>query len=309
MSLVVIGSEALRANKIACFRPTFDIDFIATPDMAETLVANAIDRGLFGRLKEIKETRVGQAFIFERRVLEFELTDRSPLHSERALEIGRDTAEKTFDFWGMQLPAATPEFVYTLKMSHRYLKNSPSFLKTMRDIRNLRAAGRDKIVDADFFKAREAATYDYGHPKLNVDKGAFFKDDVPYVYDHDTLHEAVAHLERPAYTFYMKDGAQVMTDKAKFFTLPLHVRLLGVLEESYVLALERSVIPHKSDPEKAFMMALSKVCTSITSGWFREYAWENYEAVRALYNGAYVDKFEAALAAGRIKPFSGTKYA
>jgi hypothetical protein len=34
-----------------------------------------------------------------------------------------------------------------------------------------------------------------------------------------------------------------------------------------------------------------KVCTSITSGWFREFAWENYDNVLDLYNDKYVEIF------------------
>lgn len=308
MTVFVIGSEALRANKIAVIRPKLDIDFIATQDFADNIIAYAIDQGIFGALKSMKPTRTGIAAIFDRRVLEFELVDRSPLVAEQAAEIGRNGCTAVYNFWGMKIPAASPEFVYTLKMSHRYLKNSPSFMKTMDDIHLLRNTGHGVIVDEDFYRARMAATYDYGHPNLNVKKGEFFKPDVPYVYDHDTIHEAVAVMDRPAYTFYMKDGAQVMTDKEKFFSLPREVQLLGVLEESYVLALERSIIPHNSDRRRAFTMAISKVCTSITSGWFREFAWENYHDVVALYNDDFVEKFRAALAAGRIKPFQGSHY-
>ena len=52
-------------------------------------------------------------------------------------------------------------------------------------------------------------------------------------------------------------------------------------------------------------MALMKVCTSITSGWFREYAWENYDKVLDLYNELgeddYVQRFQRN--AHLLKPF------
>ena len=134
-------------------------------------------------------------------------------------------------------------------------------------------------------------------------KENFFTNNVKYVYDHDTIHAAVKLLDRPAYTYYMQDGAEVNCDKIKFYEQPEIVRLCGVLEESYVLALERSVIPFKSDPDKAFKMALQKVCTSITGGWFREYAWQNYDKVLELYHKSYVDKFNVALSKGEILPF------
>jgi hypothetical protein len=192
--------------------------------------------------------------------------------------------------------------VYTLKMSHRYLKNSPHFLKTMEDIWHLRLAANAKIVDEDFFKARAKETYNYGHPILKATRDEFFKDDF-YIYDHDSIHRAVAVEDVPAYTRYMVEGEQVLTCMDKFAKLPLQTRLYGVLEESYVLALERAIIPHNANPTSAFKMALSKVCTSITSGKFRDFAWEHYYQVLKLYDADFVDKFNAALNAGKILPF------
>jgi hypothetical protein len=44
-------------------------------------------------------------------------------------------------------------------------------------------------------------------------------------------------------------------------------------------------------------MALMKVCTSITSGWFRAFAWEHYDLVQGCIPTA-MDKFNAAVANG-----------
>ncbi|MGC7970057.1 DUF7275 domain-containing protein, partial [Salmonella enterica] len=66
---------------------------------------------------------------------------------------------------------------------------------------------------------------------------------------------------RPAYTFYMKDGSEVMTSKEKFDSLPEELKLAGVYEETCVLALERHQIPNNfnPDPTGSFMYALEKV--------------------------------------------------
>lgn len=150
---------------------------------------------------------------------------------------------------------------------------------------------------------REKLTNPSGY-KLNVNKKEFFTDNVPYKYDHDSLHLAVAWPHLPAYMHYMQDNAEVMCSKDKFFSLRERMRLEGVFEEACVLALERAIIPHGTDPTKAFEIALEKVCTSITKGWFREYAWENYDKVRAMFNpdrlmGLYAD----GLNRGTIKPY------
>lgn len=185
---------------------------------------------------------------------------------------------------------ATPATLLALKLSHKYLKDSPHFLKTMRDIQLLRGLGVElTYLLEDWLPHRELETYTYKHPKLDVTKGEFFAGDgVQYVYDHDSLHMTVALTPDrqgsmvPAYTFYA-DGA-VWSSKELFFKVPEQIRLYGVYEEACVLALERSQIPYpNTTPRKSFEMALMKVATSITSGWFREWAYNHHDDVMALY--------------------------
>ena len=201
---------------------------------------------------------------------------------------------------------AGPDVIFTLKKSHRYLKDSPHFLKTMLDYRHLRDNCACIVPEelADWYKEREQETYWYSHPKLNQDKDSFFADDsVPYKYDHDTIHLAVAHLNKPAYEFFRIPEEDVLCSKKLFFEAPHKTRLLAVLEESYVLALERSQIPAPGiwTPKKSFDVALQKVCSSITSGWFREFAYEHYFDVQQLYSDNYVNKFKAGVRSGLVK--------
>jgi hypothetical protein len=224
-----------------------------------------------------------------------------------------------------QLVAADPETIetpfgkvpnldllFTLKTSHRYLKNSPHFWKTALDYHKMKAFGAKVRPEyQEFLKLREKETYTYSHPKLNQSKANFFADDaIQYVYDHDDIHVSVARGDRPAYTYYMKDGSEVQCDKNKFFSLPREIRLNGVVEESAVLAVERSLVPHPGvwAPDFAWRFALSKVCSSITSGWFREFAYENIFEVLQMYPAGYWEKFQADRAAGRVKPFTGKNY-
>ncbi len=198
--------------------------------------------------------------------------------------------------------------LYALKMSHRYLRNSPHFYKTMRDIRRMRNAGAVIPDDLkDWFKRREKETYNYKLPNLDQSKNNFFNGDgVTYVYDHDSIHEAVAFGHQPMYKNYQKDNSEVLCDKNKWEKLDQIDRLHAVAEECAVLALERSLIPFpgvKTEFE-AFKFALMKVCTSITSGWFREFAWENHDDVLRLVmskNYPYYNWFKEELAEGRVK--------
>lgn len=217
-----------------------------------------------------------------------------------------------------EVQVASREALLALKLSHRYLKDSPFFLKTMADIKYMRACGVELNERwLAWVKRREDETYTYKHPALNRKKNQFFTSNVKYVYDHDSLHEAVAVEERPAYTQYQKAGAEVECDMDAFDALPWRTRLFGVYEEACVLALERAVVPHGAEPDWAFLKALEKVCTSITSGRFREFAWENYYDVVALYEATkdsaypihhYVTKFHTGLASGVVKPYIGSTY-
>ena len=87
------------------------------------------------------------------------------------------------------------------------------------------------------------------------------------------------------------------------------VKLNDELEAiSCVLALERSQIPNdfSVDPNKIFLYALEKVCTSITSGWFREFAWENYHLVVKMHDDLgrndYIKRYKKNI--DMIKPFN-----
>lgn len=212
---------------------------------------------------------------------------------------------------------ASMNVCYMLKMTHRFRKNSPHFLKTMNDIQTLRKLGA--IIQPEhmkFYKRRLKETLSYKHPKLNQTKKDFFTDDIPYRYDHDSIHEAMKLYEKPAYAYFKEDEAEVKVSKELFFKLPYEKQLAAVYEESCVLALERSQIPYpEMDPLVSFKIALEKVCTSITSGWFREFAWENYNETLQLYNlqvekkKSYIDLFQLGLNQNIIKLFERIEYA
>ena len=204
--------------------------------------------------------------------------------------------------------------LYTIKMSHRFKKNSPHFKKTMDDIRIMRDAGAVIPEELnEWYIQRQKETYNYGHPNLKTTKEEFFGRDDIYTYDHDSIHVALARRtfdDKPAYDYFKPEGEEVLTSQEMFNNRSFIGRLRATYEESCVLALERSQVPYPNvDRKKSFLMALEKVCTSITSGWFREFSWENYYAVIELYDELtskgqnYKDIFDKALEAGEILPY------
>lgn len=296
--MLIIGSQAMIFHKLTD-RKARDTDLIATYSELQSLI------------RAIKEDK---GIVISRPLSEnkWHIRDKSGWDTEVEIAWKGSSGDVLLQLEGVvegTEAMASKEALLALKMSHRYLRNSPHFLKTMRDIQSLRTQGVQMTAELEnlWLPQREAETYVYNHPKLNVDKQTFFDDSVGYVYDHDSLHETVALREKPAYTMYMQDGAQVMTDREKFFSVSEETRLHGVYEESCVLALERSQIPFNFEPDarRSFEMALMKVCTSITSGWFREFAYNSYDKVLDLYNqlgeNDYIERFKRN--AHLLKPF------
>jgi hypothetical protein len=309
--MLLIGSHALKFySDIPNANKRFkDFDLICTYEEFERWAKNT-------NLKECYPIDSGKKMIAktESNVYEFELawpgsTAASLLESQTPREL-RHIPDYWFgwalSFIGFDLAHPSLDILYTIKMSHRFLKNSPHFLKTMRDIQLMASLGA-KIPEThkDWFKAREKATYTYAHPKLNQGKEGFFDKNqgVTYTYDHDSIHRAMAHLELPAYEYYKGDTAEVFCDKTKFDALPELTKLYGVIEEAYVLAIERSQVPFEGKPhvKYSFDKALEKVCTSITSGWFRRFSYDNYDKVQSLYDPNYMDKFRKGIEIGVVK--------
>ena len=299
--MIVIGSLALN-HRLSYQRQCRDTDLVCSYDEFDQWVKKQenvqacypIDKGKKMVVKKPSD------------IYEFEIAwdDSTAKSFIELVEADSSTEELSlFELGNVKFPSL--DALYALKMSHRFLKNSPHFLKTMKDIDLMRAGGA-KIPEKyqSWYKERQKATYTYSHPNLNQNKANFFdlNQGVRYFYDHDSVHLAMAQLDKPAYLYYKAPGAEVMCDKKAFFAAPEEVRLSGVIEEAYVLALERSQIPFKGkvDPKRSFDIALEKVATSITSGWFREYAYDNYFKVQSLYDPQYVDRFWSAVDAGTV---------
>ena len=289
--MLIIGSHALRQH-LFVGRASPDIDVIGTYEEVSSYV-----KTLSGELTEAYPFEDGKKYLFVKgkQIIEAEIAWEGSLAEEFLLLMaGCETY-------------ASLNGLYALKLSHRYLRNSPHFLKTMHDINLMREHGATITDDlVDFLKRREAETYDYPHPNLNVKKKSFFAGDgISYVYDHDSIHESVKQQDHPAYSYFKPSGNEVMVSRKMFEQLEPSVQLNSVLEESYVLAIERSQVPFPNSlsPRRSFDIALQKVCTSITSGWWREFAWENYHKVVALYDDSYIDKFWAGVEAGVVTAF------
>lgn len=301
MAVILIGSRALALRAGKFFKRTpVDFDFVCRQsELFGWLDKNLSKVGMKKTYWERERTK----FILEGETnCEFEIESaHAPASTWLMRYLVMEDADSIETAMGI---VPNMDMLFTLKASHRYLKNSPHFWKTVADYHLMKRLGAKVRPEyAHFLRLREGETYNYKHPKLNQGKMGFFSgDQVNYTYDHDSVHQAVATFDRPAYTMFQKDGAEVQVDKAKFFALEFEQQIASVVEESCVLAIERSLVPHPGaiTPEQAWRFALSKVCTSITSGWWREFAYENIFDVLKAYPADYWQRFQAGVANGAV---------
>ena len=309
MNIIRIGSSALQYH-IPSIKVGKDIDLIMTYEdyqiFRDSFKSAPCDEHLIAHYPISN----GKKFVIKTSENIYEIEIAWPNSTaEEFMKLVMDDTEsyKAGDFGGCLIPDI--DALYALKMSHRFLRNSPHFIKTMDHIRLMRDYGADILeYYREWYKKRKQETYDYGHPDLTVKKQDFFQDESYHLvgFDHDDIHEAIKLSDTAAYKRILESGYDVKCSKVKFDALSYEHKMLCVVEESYTLALERMLIPNDftPNPRLAFDIALMKVCTSITSGWFRSYSWEHYYDATRMYSDSYVDKFKSALDAGKVRPFS-----
>lgn len=147
-----------------------------------------------------------------------------------------------------------------------------------------------KFDEKDFNELiiREVLTesaFPISHPNLNVTKDEFFNDGIIRKYDHDYLHELISYYKKPLYLKIQNTNDEVICCAYKWDKLPYEDQLKCVAEEVYVTALERFICIDNPMPyQLAYSKSLDKVCTTMCSGWFRDFAIDNYPEIQSLYN-------------------------
>ncbi len=132
---------------------------------------------------------------------------------------------------------------------------------------------------------------------LNKSVEEFFDDAVVKKFSHDWLHELFAYNTEPMYTKLQTDKNSAWCEYEKWCTMTEQEKLQCVAEECYVIAMERFVVPsdYKYIPKLAYLKALAKVCTTLTSGWFRDFAIDNYPKIIELWDKNKFEKVQDTL--------------
>ncbi|KAJ3060508.1 hypothetical protein HDU98_003528, partial [Podochytrium sp. JEL0797] len=116
------------------------------------------------------------------------------------------------------------------------------------------------------------------HIHLNVSNEEFFSHSMSNMlrkrlFNHDAIHELICYEERPLYEKFKKDLKKANLDKRMFDATDLDTQLKLVREETMANALERFMLPGRvEDENEAYLLALERVCTTLTKGWLRDFA-------------------------------------
>jgi hypothetical protein len=181
----------------------------------------------------------------------------------------------------------TPEVLYWIKRSHIYW--NVHWQKNIADLHVLKEyCERDELNYWEkIYTARLAENEAKFGPrftaKLNQDNDKFFaksEKSLNRQFEHDDLHEIVKYYERPLYEMFKEDKSKALMNFAMFYNADHQKKLRCVREEAMVIALERYIIPgNMTDPVTAYQQALRRICTNLTSGWFREFAIDHWNEI------------------------------
>ena len=133
-----------------------------------------------------------------------------------------------------------------------------------------------------------------GHPNLNQKKEDFFEDAVKKKYDHDWLHEQFAYYAEPLYKALQTDSDSAWCHGSLWDEFSVTDKIRCVAEEAYVIATERFLVPNDWNypHKKAFFKAVDKICTTLCSGWFRDFAIDHYHEVLKEFDKVKFDAVE-----------------
>jgi len=143
---------------------------------------------------------------------------------------------------------------------------------------------------------------------MRVPNETFFRGytrDEIRLYDHDDLHRTTCYYDVPLYLKLKDEPELAYIPKSNFDRLAPEDRVRLVREECFAIALERVVIPAETlgvryCAEDSYLYALHRICTDLATGWFRDFAIDMFpEAARI--DTDFVDRFRAAVAAGRVR--------
>lgn len=215
---------------------------------------------------------------------------------------------------GFQFYCAPPSMQFSIKLAHIY--HPINWEKHILQFSHLNRAmgGSDLVPGITKVRAAETEAH-FGKLRtpslMKANKETFFLDNIEKirVFDHDEIHRVMAYeWNTPMFRKVQLDPSQVRCYRDMWEKMTYEDKCSCVLEEAFVIALERRMIPYifigkqYTNEREALKWTLMRICTTLCSGWFRKFARDNYHYIlsRGMSEQSYVQRFLEKFEAGDI---------
>jgi hypothetical protein len=174
---------------------------------------------------------------------------------------------------------ATPDELYTIKVSHSYWEIGDTWDKHIYDILFLQDK-KAKLIQPLHDTLYKIWEEKHGKKRvnLNMTSDEFFTAGVKRIYDHDSIHDSVAYGDHALYEDLLQKDEEVAIDHRRMWEWPTEKLVLLFREEVAATALERMIIPsdYTCSPGLAWTWALRRTITSLTKGKSAQFIVEHF---------------------------------
>ena len=303
--MLVVGSKALNYYFPEFQREVKDIDIIGTTDDIKYLIKTLNPE------KVLDNHNITTLLNIQNQNEFFNTKNVEVLNSDNSEALTEYVKYETNVNLGGGLRYASPEVLLSLKKSHihfpiKFQKHIKDYNLLLDFLKEDKLANITKIN----FKETELRFGKLKTPSLKKSTRKFFDQSegyLKYFYVHDDIHQVMAHYDRPIYEDMQTTSESAWCQKELWDNFSFEKKAKCVLEEAYVIALERKIIPMLNgvsdvvSSKKALEWSLMRICTTLCSGWFRQFAADNYSRICEYVNHQYVQKFLEAEQMGKIK--------
>lgn len=276
--MLLIGSLAA-AYWLGDFRRPTDVDVLVTPEELSQLLAQPWKSG--------KQTRSGKYLLTDCQDRQYEVEVEGVLPSTKMLmALGH---EQMPDPFGWDIPVYVPALPVLAAIKRSHLPTGVRFEKNIRDYHRLRRACWVplSVEETAAVQARHAEAVARQDAKISLKKSNedFFKQSdaaIGRIMEHDQIHRLIAFGDKPWFEKLKLDPSQAMLHRPLFEALPFASQIEVALEEAMAIGIERVmlVVP-KAQPRDGLEYGLRRICTNLCKGWFRDFAIDNWPALRA----------------------------
>jgi hypothetical protein len=301
--MILIGSQALAAHGLREPGQVKDLDVIGTFDEVALL------RGWLGERVQREREEHGHRQVFYLRAGEpWQRVEIDHEQSPSDQMLPGLCTRTTSELLGGPVQVPPVEVLYLIKRAHA---NVPvHYDKTIRDLIDLKPRlGEFSPAQLDFYHQRKRECqerYQLQRQRfsLSIRNEDFFDlSNHVRLYEHDDLHEAVAHTPgQPLYKRCKRDLTLAKIDTDLFEQLSMQDRLRMVQEEFMVIGVERFYLSDRSLPrEEVYRRGMHKTIRDLFVGYFQDFCIDHADRLLVPPAHDFVAAFEAALREGRVR--------